>query len=110
MKTADLKVYGAQSATETNAKTVMDRQIEWFDSNRFGLMAVFITIQSCLGGVAAMYILEGGASNFLLSICSMVTMGANAVMIAQANAKACLVSGYTAIAVNVLLIAIELWS
>lgn len=110
MKTAEIKVYGQKTATETNVKSLMERQIEWYDTNRFGLMTVFITAQSCLGGIAAMYILQGGASNLLLSICSMVTMGANAMMIAQASAKACLLTVYGAIMVNLVLIALELWS
>ncbi len=110
MKTADIKVYATKAATETNTKSIMERQMEWFDTNRFGLMTVFITVQSCLGGIAAMYILQGGASNFMLSICSMVTMGANAMMIAQASAKACLLATYGSILVNAALIAVELWS
>jgi hypothetical protein len=76
----------------------------YFDQNRFGLMAILITLQSCLGGVAAMYVMESGAGDLPLILCAMITMGANAMFIAQAGARACLIACYTALAIDTLLI------
>lgn len=69
-------------------------------------MAMFITMQSCLGSVACMYILQTKASDVWLMLCAMVTMGCNAVLIAQAPPKWCLVSFYLSMLVNALLVII----
>lgn len=80
-------------------------QLDWFEKGRYGIMAIMLTLQSCLGGIACMYILSNDAGDVWLSLCAVVTMGANAVMIAQAGPKACLAGFYTAVIVNTLLIA-----
>lgn len=73
---------------------LLDKQMALFEKSRFGLMALMLTAQSCIGGVAAMFIMQNGMNVVELCIVSMATMGANAVMIAQADAKTCIVSFY----------------
>lgn len=67
-------------------------QVENFEKTRFGWMAIYITVQSCLGSAAAAYILENKASDFMLMACAGITMGCNAIFIAQAPPKWCLFS------------------
>ena len=59
------------------------------EHNRFGLLPILLTIQSCLGSVAVCYIsgLEEQSQVILLSIVAAVTMGANGAAIAQAPMK-----------------------
>ncbi len=79
---------------------LFNRQAENFEKTRFGWMAMLITIQSCLGSVACMYILQGKASVVVLALCAAVTMGSNAIFIAQANAKTCLIGFYISLVLN----------
>lgn len=81
-----------------------DKQAALFEKGRFGLMAILITLQSCVGSIACMYVLENNASTVWLATCAVVTMGGNAVMIAQAGAKTCLAVLYASLLVNTLLI------
>jgi hypothetical protein len=80
-----------------------DRQVARFEEARFAFMTLLLTAQSCLGSVAAMYSLE--KHNYLmLSVGAAVTMGSNAVFIAQAPARWCLGIFYISVATNLLLI------
>lgn len=62
---------------------------EMVEHNRFGLLPILITAQSCLGSVAVCYIsdLAETPQLILLSLVAAVTMGANGAAIAQASMK-----------------------
>ena len=81
-----------------------NKQALKFEESRFGWMTAFMTIQSCLGAIAAAFILQGHASVIMLALCSMITMGCNAILIAQGPGKWCLFSFYLSIVVNTILI------
>lgn len=84
--------------------TWFNRQAAQFEATRFGMMAIYITIQSCLGAIAAMYILQNDASVFFLAGAAALTMAGNAVFIAQGSAKACLALFYLNVIGNTILI------
>lgn len=81
-----------------------NKQAELFEKGRFALMTILITLQSCVGSIACMYILRNDASEVWLAACAAITMACNAVMIAQASAKTCLATLYISIFANTLLI------
>lgn len=81
-----------------------NRQIEKFESTRLGWMAIYITIQSCLGSIACMHILQSKAGDVTLASCAAVTMGCNAIFIAQGPGKWCLISFYLSVVLNVVFI------
>lgn len=62
---------------------------EAVEHNRFGLLPILLTVQSCLGSIAVCYIsgLEDQIQVVLLSVVAGVTMGANGAAIAQAPMK-----------------------
>lgn len=78
-------------------------QVQFFNSYYFGLMITCIMVQSCVGSIAAMYALDVN-SLWMLSTAAAITMGTNAVFIAQAPTKLTLAAFYTSIIVNVVLI------
>jgi len=81
-----------------------NRQAEQYESARFGWMAILLTFQSCLGAVACMYISEAKASVVLLAACAAITMGSNALFIAQASGKVCLFGFYVSVILNTILL------
>ena len=83
---------------------LFNKQAKNFESARFGWMAILITIQSCLGAVACMYILKGNSSIVMLAICACITMGNNALFIALAKPKVCLIGFYISIFLNTIFI------
>jgi hypothetical protein len=99
--------------TQTNGsrseKTgLLQKQIALFEQYRFGLLPIMLTAQSCIGSIAAMYIVKNGMNVAELSAVAMLTMAANAVIIAQASPKLCLISFYVVNTVNVLFILFNL--
>lgn len=84
------------------------RQAQKFEESRFGWMAMLITIQTCLGSIACMYVQQSGGDVFMLAAGMAVTMGANAVMIAQGSGKLCLFMFYLSVALNTALIILNL--
>jgi hypothetical protein len=76
------------------------RQAQHFENARFGWMAILITIQSCLGAIACLYISHDAAAVVPLAIGAAVTMGSNALFIALASAKVCLIGFYISVLVN----------
>ena len=62
-----------QKSDATEAVSWFTKQQQAFESGRFGWMSLLLTLQSCLGAAACMYILEND-SLFQLSICSIITM------------------------------------
>jgi hypothetical protein len=87
--------------------SLMERQKQWFEINRFGAMTLMITAQSCLGSVAVMYILKLD-NVVMLATVAVVTMASNAMFIAQAEAKYCLITFYMSIIVNTVLLILAL--
>lgn len=96
MKTAKHK----QVQTTTGVDGWFNRQVQKFENARFGWMTIYITMQSCLGSIACMYILQNKASDVMLASCAAITMACNAIFIAQGPGKWCLLSFYTSIIIN----------
>ncbi len=81
-----------------------NRQAEQFEKTRFGMMAIYITIQSCLGAIAAMFVLQNHANIFFVAAAAALAMAGNAVFIAQGSAKLCLAMFYLNVIGNAALI------
>lgn len=71
-----------------------------YDATRYGHMVFYLTFQSCLGSIAAMYNLQSDGSIFFLILAAAITMGANAMFIAQVSAKITLITFYTSVVIN----------
>jgi hypothetical protein len=95
---------GILERTENRTGSWVEKHVDAFEEARFGWMSMLITIQSCLGAIACMYVLQNGADNFQLVLCAMITMTCNAINIAQAPAKWCLGSFYLSVVVNAILV------
>jgi len=95
-----------QKQTSTSLSWLSRRALD-FENARFFWMAVYITSQSCLGSVACMYILKNNGSDILLATGAMVTMGCNAILIAQGPSKWCLISFYISVILNTILIVLN---
>jgi hypothetical protein len=81
-----------------------DQKAQNFEEARFGMMAIYMIIQSCLAAIAAMYILKNDAHILLLCATSVLAMASNGVFIAQGSAKVCLVIFYLSVVANTLFI------
>lgn len=77
-----------------------------FEEARFGRMVIFLTLQSCVGSIAAMLALQNHAGDWALITAAAVTMWSNAMFISQASAKWCLRIFYLSLIVNIILIAV----
>lgn len=104
-----------EAKNETTTKSSENILVAWFNRNassfeerRFAAMCVMITIQSCLGSIACMYILQSEGSMSMLMSGAAITMGSNSAFIAQAPPKWCLSIFYISIVVNSLLILVNL--
>lgn len=80
------------------------KQESLFEQYRFGAMTLMMTMQSCLGSIACMYILKNDLHIGFLITGAAVTMASNAFFIAQSEAKICLYAFYTSIVINFVLI------
>lgn len=83
------------------------KQEETFDRNRFGAMTMLLTLQSCLGGVAAALSIQNDLW-FFVSLSATVSMASLAFFIAQTNAKSCLIMFYISMIVNTVLLFVNL--
>lgn len=104
-----VKTHPAQSSeVEVKSMNILGKffksQVVFFEKNRFGMMAMYIIVQSCIGSIACMYVMQNDTGFMLLGICVAVTMAANSFFIAQTSAKSCIVMTYVSIFINVLLI------
>ena len=66
------------------------KNLEEFKQNEKGYATIFIIIQSCLGSIAAMYVLINGTSVFQmvqLFLVTVICMAFNASILAQLNSK-----------------------
>ena len=98
MKTEQTAVNQVESASFLSSW--FSRQDALFNEYRFGMMAIFLTLQSCLGSVACMYILQSNASDLLLIGCASITMASNAAFIAMAPTRWCLAMFYLSLVFN----------
>lgn len=80
------------------------KQVSNFEKSRFFWMTIYLTAQSCLGSIAAGFILQNGAPILTLSACATITMASNAVFIAQGPGKLCVLTFYTSILLNTIFI------
>ena len=95
--------------TTTNVKAKwFSKQAENFEKSRLGWMAIYITVQSCVGSIACMYILKNAAGDGMLFAAAIITMLCNAVLIAQGSGKLCLILFYLSIALNSLFIVLNI--
>ena len=88
--------------------TLFDKHALWFEEARFPLMTLMMTLQSCIGSIACMYIFQNNASDIMFIICAVITMAANAMFISQAPAKICLVAFYISLIGNTAFILMNL--
>lgn len=79
------------------------KQLEYYEENRFGAMTLMLTFQSCLGSVAAMLSLHHN-NVIALAICAVITMASNAAFISQAPSKWCLNIFYLSVIANTIII------
>lgn len=86
-----------------------DRQAANYEKSRFGAMSAMLTIQSCVGSIAALYILKVGQP-IMLAICIALTMGANTAFISQLPAKWCIGLFMASVGINSLFIIYNLLS
>ncbi len=96
MKTEAIKVYHSQEVVDG----WFTKQVANFERTRFGWMAILITVQTCIGSLACMYIFKNNASDLMLVPCVVITMACNSVFIAQGPARLCLILFYTSIILN----------
>jgi len=94
--------------SSTKSVTWFSKQAQSFEDARFGWMAFMITAQSCLGSIACGYILQNHASIVMLGICAAITMGCNALLIALASPKVCLIGFYLSIVLNTFFILVNI--
>lgn len=94
-------------AAKTGQISWFSRQAIQFEAGRFAWMTILMTLQSCLGSIACMYVLQTGGDTVMLASGTAVTMASNAAMIAQSPGKACLAFFYISLLVNISLIAIN---
>jgi hypothetical protein len=102
MKSAAINVAQAKTpkAQPKGVDIWFNKQAKKFEESRFGWMTAYMTIQSCVGSIAAAYLLQNHASDIMLAICAVLTMAANAVFIAQGPAKWCLSIFYMSVVIN----------
>jgi hypothetical protein len=74
------------------------------EKSRFGILAMYNAMQSCVGSIAVMKILQNDAGLFLLGTTTALTMVSNSVFIAQGSSKLCLLAFYLSIVVNNIII------
>ena len=61
------------------------KQVDQFNHASYGMMGFYLTFQSCLGGIATMFLLQSNASVWVMMPCAIVTMMCNALLISQAS-------------------------
>lgn len=74
---------------KNNSNGLLSKIFGDIEFNRYVLMAHTLVIQSCAGSVAVYYImhLKGTSGTILLCLMTAITMGANAIAIAQGPMK-----------------------
>lgn len=98
----------SQNASKSASLNWFTKQVQNFEKARFAWMAILILVQSCLGSIACGYILKNNASIIMLGVCAAVTMGCNALLIALASPKLCLIGFYLSLVLNTFFILINI--
>ena len=97
-----------QLTPKTQPSTSIDgwfqKQATKFEDGRFFWMTIYLTVQSCIGSIAAGFILENNANVLMLCSCAAITMASNALFIAQGPGKLCLSIFYSSIVLNTIFI------
>lgn len=65
----------------------LNQQIAQFESASYGMMGFYLTLQSCLGGIACMFLLQSYVPIWVMMPCAIITMMCNAFLISQASTK-----------------------
>lgn len=86
----------------------ISKQEASFDKYRFGVMSLMIMTQSCLGSIAA-YISVLNHNWVFVSIAVFAAMGSNAMFIAQAKARVCLIGFYISMALHSLILIADIF-
>lgn len=86
---------------------ILENQVKIVDQYKYGAIAFFMVFGSCLGSIAAMFILKNSESIILLALCTVASMMTNALCIAQASGKACLYMFYAALGIDLFIILLE---
>lgn len=84
--------------------TLLDKRAARLENARFGILAMYNAIQSCVGSIAVMKVLQNEAGMLWLAITTAMTMASNSVFIAQGTVKVCLILFYTSVLLNSLII------
>ena len=86
-----------QIRSNTSTHGWFNKQAEQFENARFGWMALLLTAQSCLGSIACGFLLQNDSNILWLCVSASITMGCNALLIALAPPKICLITFYLSI-------------
>lgn len=84
--------------------TWLDKRAGKMEKSRFGLLAMYNALQSCVGSIAVMKVQQHNAGLFLLAVVTALTMASNSVFIAQGSVKLCLLLFYLSILANTAII------
>ncbi len=84
--------------------TWFDKRAQNIEDVRFGVLAMYNALQSCVGSIAVMTILQNNAGIFLLGTVTALTMASNSAFIAQGSVKLCLLLFYLSVLINTLII------
>ncbi|MFC5194865.1 hypothetical protein ACFPH8_05945 [Bizionia hallyeonensis] len=94
-------------------KSLYQQAIKDFNENYILYIPLTIILQSCIGSIAAMYILMNSPNEafkfFELTLCVVLAMGYNAVIFAQPKIKIIFPILLASITINILLIIINVY-
>lgn len=83
------------------------KQEETFDKYRFGIMSIMVMVQSSYLSLAA-YLSILNDNWFFVSIAAVSSMGANAMFLAQAKARVCLIGFWLSMAIGTIIILVNI--
>ena len=84
--------------------TWLNKRAAKLENGRFGILAMYNAIQSCVGAIAVMKILQNAWGMFLMAVATALTIASNSVFIVQGSTKWCLILFYLSIVVNAIII------
>lgn len=80
------------------------KQLVFFDKNFFGMMMMYMIIQSCVGAIATMFVYITGGSSIYMMISITLAMWVNAMLISQASKQVIIVSFYASVLINAVIL------
>lgn len=104
MRQATITLAAEKTERKNILAQVFNDQIKGFENYRYGMMSFYIILQSCIGSIACMYLLQINASMMLLLPGAMATMMANAVLISQSPGKWSMLSVNISLIMNIAII------